>query len=190
MSAAQGRYSGDWTDELRLAYQLVHSSLYDTNPETKYILLVTAIEALIPYREKDKEQSRLLDALKPLVDGIPDFNDRTRENVKKAIEDDKLETIRHFVSELIEGLPGEYGGKSPKKYFDEVYYETRCPLAHGNLRNIPNLSEDALIQQYSELLRFVLDILEAWTSDRSSGSETGEGQADGNGEGGPGIRAL
>ena len=184
MSTAQGRYNGDWQDELRLAYQLVHSSLSDTNPETRFILLVTAIEALIPHREEDAELSCLLDALKPLVDGISGFDENTRNTVKKLIEGAKFESTRQFALKLIERLSGEYGGKTPRRYFDDVY-GTRSALAHGNLRNMPALSEDALNQQYLELLRFVLDILEAWTSDRNSGAETGEGQADGNGEDGP-----
>jgi hypothetical protein len=35
------------------------------------------------------------------------------------------------------------------------------------LRDIPKLSRDALRKHYSELLRFVLDQLEAWTPDYS-----------------------
>ena len=53
-----------------------------------------------------------------------------------------------------------------RKYLDFVY-GTRSDLAHGKLRNVPKLSTYALNQQYSELLRFVLDILEAWTPDYS-----------------------
>ena len=67
---------------------------------------------------------------------------------------------------LTDRLVGEYGGKTPRKYFDYAY-GTRSDLAHGNLRNIPKLSIEALIEEYTELQRFVLDILEAWTPDYS-----------------------
>ena len=50
VEAADALFNGTWSDELGLACKLVHASLSDKNPESKFILAVTAVEALIPYR--------------------------------------------------------------------------------------------------------------------------------------------
>jgi hypothetical protein len=166
LAAAQGRYNGIWPNQLRLAYELVHSSLRDTNPESRHILAVTAIEALIPFREKHPELSMLLDTLQPIVDGVSGFDDDTRTTVKRLLDTDKMESIRQYGRILAGRLADEYDSLPAKKYFDKAY-GIRSDLAHGNLRNKPNLSKDALNQQYIELLLFVLDILEAWTAEPS-----------------------
>ena len=163
------RHTGDWSDELKLAYELVHASMADDNPEARFILLVTAIEALIPYRERIPPVVAVLDLLIAHANQQTGINKETLEAVLRLLESDKFESVRSYGLKLADRLSGEYDGKAPRKYFDDVY-ETRSDLAHGNLRNIPKLSTDALNQQYSELLRFVLDILESWTPDYS---ETG-----------------
>ncbi|CAM3150884.1 hypothetical protein BST27_23385 [Mycobacterium intermedium] len=160
--AARERYSGDWSPELKLAYDLVHASLADTNPEAKFILMVTAIEALIPYREKEQKLSELLEALKPAVVQLPGFDEDTQASAIKLIESAKMNSIRQFGLKLASRLSGEYSGMTPKKYFDEIY-GTRSHLAHGNLRDLPKLGETELRKALFELRRFVLDILEAWT---------------------------
>lgn len=179
VSSALSRYSGDWSDELRLAYTLVHSALADSNVETRYILFVTVIEALIPYRRRDDSLSALLEALKPDADGHVEFDEDTRESVKKLLDTSQYNSIRQYGLRLAARLSGEYGGKAPKKYFDEIY-GTRSALAHGNLRDVPHLSEQALATQLGELRRFVLDILETWTANPTFevASSTDDGTAE------------
>jgi hypothetical protein len=177
ISGAQGRDSGEWNDELKLAYQLIHASLSDNrNPEARFILAVTAIEALIPYRYRFPEVVDVLDALKAHVDARADLDDETRDLVLRLLDGDKSESVRGFGLKLTDRLTRNYDGKPPRKYFDYVY-GTRSDLAHGNLRDAPRLGIDALNQQYVELLAFVLDILEAWTPDYSvCPDRTGESQ--------------
>jgi hypothetical protein len=170
VAEAEQRHSGVWQENLRLAYDLVHAGLADTkNPEPRYILTVTAIEALIPYREKHPELSRLLDALQPIVDGMSGFDDDTRTAVKQLLHSDKMESVRKYGRALSGRLSGTYDRLSPKDYFDKAY-GTRSDLAHGNLRDKPNLTKGALTQQYAELHRFVVDILESWTENPSFGT--------------------
>ncbi|OBF92092.1 hypothetical protein A5791_14600 [Mycobacterium sp. 852002-51163_SCH5372311] len=163
------RHSGIWRDELKLAYQLVHSSLANENYEPRLILAVTAIEALIPYRERVAEVVTVLEKLVSHVNDMSatEIDNATRSAVLKLLDSDRYESVRQLGLKLTDRLTGEYGGKSPRKYFDEVY-GTRSDLAHGNLRNVPRLSEDALNKTYIELLRFVVDILEAWTPEYSN----------------------
>lgn len=166
IGAAQERYAGAWSAELRLAYGLVNAGLSELNPEAKFILLVTAIEALIPYREKDRQLSDLLDSLKPAAQGNTNFDEDTRVTAVQLLESAKMNSIRQYGLKLAERLSGEYDGLTPKKYFDAAY-ATRSALAHGNLRDVPHLSENALRKRQFELSRFVLDILETWTPDLS-----------------------
>jgi hypothetical protein len=170
ISVARQRNSGDWPDELRLAYKLVHSAMSDSNAETRFILMVTAIEALIPYRKKESELSRMLEALRPVADGMTSFDGDTRKVVDGLLKSSQYNSIRQYGLKLARRLPGNYGGITAAEYYDEVY-RTRSALAHGNLRDIPSLSEDALTAQFSELKRFVLDILESWTEDPSFGDD-------------------
>ncbi len=93
------------------------------------------------------------------------------------LDSDQFESVRSFGLKLTDRLTRQYGGKSPRKYFDYVY-GTRSDLAHGNLRDVLRLSRDALNQEYLELLTFVLDILEAWTPDYSGASSTDGGSSD------------
>jgi len=160
------RYSGTWSDELKLAYELVHASLANDNAEARFILLVTAIEALIPRKWRNQSAVDLLDSLITIVEQRAHIENDLREVVSTLLESDKFESVRSFGLKLADRLTGQYGGTTARKYFDAVY-GTRSDLAHGNLRDIPKLSRDALSQQYSELLRFVLDLLEAWTPDYS-----------------------
>ncbi len=86
ISAAQSRHSGEWNEELKLAYQLVHASLSDSrNHEARFILPVTAIEALIPYRERIPAIVRVLQALISQVRNISEVDDETRDAVLRCL---------------------------------------------------------------------------------------------------------
>lgn len=163
ITKAQHQHSTPWPEQLRLAWDLVHAGLGDPNPEAKYILTVTAVEALIPYREEHAHLSGLLDALKPIADGLAQFDEDTKEEVKKLLQYNKMNSVRRYGLQLADRLPGTYDGLAPKKYFDKAY-GTRSDLAHGNLRNKANLTKSALIHQYDELRRFVIDILDSWAA--------------------------
>jgi hypothetical protein len=61
------------------AATLVHSAIADINPESRCILTVTAIEALIPFQEKHADLSRILDALIAVVDELSEFDEDARD---------------------------------------------------------------------------------------------------------------
>ncbi|MGV0809883.1 hypothetical protein [Mycolicibacterium setense] len=167
ISNARQRDSGDWSDELRLAYKLVHSALADSNQETRFILMVTAVEALIPYRKKEPHLTELLEALRLIAERMQSFDETTRKTVDGLLKNSQYQSIRKYGLMLAIRLDGDYGGMAAKKYFDEAY-NTRSDLAHGNLTR---LGEEALREQFPELKRFVLDILESWTADPSFGDD-------------------
>jgi hypothetical protein len=98
----------------------------------------------------------ILEALKPIVDALAEFFDEdTRDSVKELLESNKRQSVNKMGKELAARLSGEYGGKEPKKYFTDSY-NVRSGLAHGNPRS--ERTKEAMQQQFSELLRFVLDI--------------------------------
>jgi hypothetical protein len=94
------------------------------------------------------------------------FDEDTRKVVDGLLKSSQYNSIRQYGLKLARRLPGDYGGMAAKDYYDEAY-GTRSELAHGNLRNIPQLSKEVLIARFSELKRFVIDILENWTANPS-----------------------
>lgn len=161
------RQSGVWGQELNLAYDLVHAAFANGNPEAKFILMVTAVEALIPYRQRnDPEVVLLLDSLISRVEGCAIFDVHVRDVVIRLLASDRNDSVRSFGLKLTERLTGQYANLTPHKYFDHAYGK-RSELAHGNIREAAILGSEALNQQFAELTRFVLDILEVWTPDYS-----------------------
>jgi len=156
----------DWSDELTLAYKLFHAALSEANAEAKYILMVTALEALIPFAERGPNIVDILDTLIEWVNDRIEMPAELRDVIVRLLEGDKKESVRSFGLQLADRLTDNYDGKAPRKFFDEIY-GTRSALAHGNLRNFPKYSETALHKQMGEVKRFVLDVLDAWTPDFS-----------------------
>jgi len=183
ITAAEQRYTGVWADDLRLAYNLVHAGLNATeDPEARYIFTVTAIEALIPHREKHPDLSKALDQLASKLDELQGFDADTIASVKQSLENNKRDSVNKFGRELAGRLSGQYGGKDPNIFWRDSY-KLRSGLAHGNIRT--DTTRQALHTEFLELLRFVLDILEAWTENPgfqtviATNSENGPTQGDG-----------
>lgn len=150
------RYS-PWSDQQKLGFKLVHSALFDSNPETRYIQLVTAIEALLPdQQEVPTEIAGAIDKLIVVVDDWPDAEKSVRDRIKQLLCLDKQESIGRKGAQLSRRLESEYGDASAQKYFSELY-GIRSNLVHGNQNRA---SIDELNQRFSELVRFVLDLLE------------------------------
>ena len=159
--AAEKRHCGVWSDDLRLAYSLVHAALGATeDPEARYVFTVTAIEALIPYRKKHPDLSDVLDALIAALDALDGFDDDTRDSVKDILENNKRDSVNKYGRELAGRLTGQYSGRDPKIFWRDSY-KLRSGLAHGNPRS--EKTKEAMTKEFLELLRFVLDILESWT---------------------------
>src|SRR4051794_11014124 len=110
------------------------------------MLLVNALDALIPRTWRHQRAGDLLDSLITIVEQRAHIENDLREVVSTLLESDKFESVRSFGLKLADRLTGQYGGTTARKYFDAVY-GTRSDLAHGNLRDIPKLSRDALSQQ-------------------------------------------
>jgi hypothetical protein len=167
----------DLSSQQLLAYSLVHATYFDDNPETTFILLVTAIEALLPPREDNpNEVAETLAALQETLAGM-EVDDDLRKSVAGVLEDKKYDTIVSRGKRLVACLGTErFGGQKPKDYFYDRYDE-RSRLVHpGPVR----LTETELRERVPELRRFVLALLgvlvfgermpELWTEETARGN--------------------
>ncbi len=163
----------DLSRQQLLAYALVHASYFEDNHETAFILLVTAIEALLPPREDEPlDIADVIDVLKEKLYEIPNLDADMREDVAGALEDDKFDPIGRRGRKLVSSLGTErFGGERPKDYFTRRY-KIRSDLVHGS---VDRFSEAELRGELPELRRFVLALLgvqvfgermpEYWTPD-------------------------
>ncbi|WP_040833706.1 hypothetical protein [Nocardia brevicatena] len=85
--------STKWSDKHKLAYRLVHNALWDENPEVRYILLVTAVEALLVGRPVEPDILAGLDRLKELVDGWADADPAVKKRLLDLLRDDKRVSV-------------------------------------------------------------------------------------------------
>jgi hypothetical protein len=146
-------------DRQKLAYALVHNSMSDDNDETRYIQLVTAIEALLPERHWPEP---VLEGLKELMHTANNWpHSDSKKRILSILKEDRKESVRSVALDLVLKLSGTYDGDTPKKFFDRCYGK-RSALVHGNEQR-PDLSD------YSTLKRFVLDVLDLYDEARKGG---------------------
>ncbi|RIT97468.1 hypothetical protein [Mycobacteroides abscessus] len=158
-----------WNKQESLAYRLVHLALGDSNPETRHIQLVTAIEVLFDDQNRPKLELEALDNLLAMVEGWSDS--RCAAETKKRIIDilnaDREESITQAGADQVTArLDGKYFDKDPDRFFKYVY-DLRSRLVHreNKKRGKKRPDTDILRNVHSELLRFVLDLLDAYCSD-------------------------
>jgi hypothetical protein len=140
-----------------LAYALVHKALSDANPETRYIQLVTAIEALLPERKRPKEILHALSDLKSVAKDL-DWPDDVTTRILQILKKNNEESVHQIAMDLVSQLNGTYDGLDPKGFF-ELCYENRSALVHGHVER-PDVAD------YGVLLSFVLDVLDIYAQHR------------------------
>jgi hypothetical protein len=142
----------------QLAYSLFHASYFEDNEETRHILLVTAIEAMLPPKRKLPDNIvGVLDKLMARLDEIDPRVDNIRERLARILEESKFEGIARRGRSLVGVLGTErFSGEKPKDYFQRMY-DWRGFLVHGNLDR-PTYVE--LETELRELRRFVLALLD------------------------------
>lgn len=138
-----------------LALSLLHASRFAENPETKYVLLVTAVEALIKRADQSKVVRELLTSFQDAVRDS-DLSDEERTEVVGHLSRGKVETIgaagRRLAAKLGDNI---YGGVDPSTYFGNVY-KIRSNIVHGNMSRPDH---EQLRSEYGELHRFVVELL-------------------------------
>lgn len=120
-------------DRERLAFSLFNASFFQPTADSRFLLLVMSIEALIdPALRSAESQSHvksLIAATKAAL--IPP---QERESMLGAIRWLQRESINQAGRRLVEGRLGtrQYNGRSASDFFTHVY-QMRSNLVHGNL---------------------------------------------------------
>jgi hypothetical protein len=142
----------------RLAYGLFHASQFEQNPEAAYILLVTAVEALLPTRQHNQQVVPIVEALqRALADEMPQWAQDLRERVSRSLDEIKFDSVGRRIRALAKALrPQRFRGEKPDYYVTRIY-DVRSDLVHGNL---DRLNDDELYEQLPELRQFVLALLD------------------------------
>lgn len=164
--AAEHTYA-PWGNRTQLAYRLVHSALRDPNPETRHVQLVTAAETLVDERSKPDDVMRALRALRRHVEDWAEspphdaINEGTLKSLKQILREDERESITQAGAQQAEAtLSAFYRGEAPGNFFKNVYGQ-RSRLVHGLKRKQKRPSVEQLREVKPDLLKFVLDLLDA-----------------------------
>jgi hypothetical protein len=152
----------EWSAEKSLAYRLVHNALRDDNQETQHIQLVTAIEVLLKQQDRPPAIMTALNGLIDEVESRAADEEGVQKRLLEILRDDLDESIsRTACDQLSAVLTDTYGGKEVVSFFGQVY-GMRSRLLHRKRRRTerrPTATE--LGEVHFELLRLVLDFLEA-----------------------------
>ncbi|GBG36770.1 HEPN domain-containing protein [Mycobacterium montefiorense] len=160
LNNARERSGQNWSPEKALAHRVVASALRDTNPETQHIQLTTAVEVLL------QQQDRPQDVFDVLSQFINDVEQGDEGDIKKRLLDILREDLEESISraacdQLLAVLTDTYDGKTVDTFFRRVY-DMRSRLLHRKRRKKekrPTPTELSAV--HFELLRMVLDFLDA-----------------------------
>ncbi|MBF6082008.1 hypothetical protein IU485_11625 [Nocardia cyriacigeorgica] len=146
------------TEGQELALTLIHSARFDPNPETRFVVLVTAIEAMVEQRAVPSDAAALIDKFITEVQDS-DLEAPVRDALVRHMGNGKRESVgaaaRRLVDSSLDGR--EYNGMTPRKFFTTCY-GLRSDLVHGNLTRPP---AENLAQLNPILDGFVLDLINA-----------------------------
>jgi hypothetical protein len=131
LNEVRSRPYHEWSPKVSIAYKLVHSSLRDTNAETRFIQLVTAIEALLPGAERPQSELAVVEELISSVQGRTDLESTVKQSVLAMLANMKQLSIAREAALLLEPVEGDYEGKTSAKFFAECY-RLRSKLVHGD----------------------------------------------------------
>lgn len=161
LPAAYESVSDGLAPRVELAYTTFHAASAVDSSDVKYILFVTAIEALI---DDDVSKSEdIVQGLNLLRKHIKDDDAfaNVRGDLRNLLKEDESESISQLGQQLASKLEGQYGEKNSADFFKQVY-SARSGLVHGALeftgsRRRPTAEEIA--QTLPELQRFVVDLI-------------------------------
>lgn len=150
-----------WGKQKTLAYRLVHTALIDSNPETRHILLVTAVEAMLEHQDRPRPELDELDEFLKQVRAWTDDKRPKKRVVEILREARKEESINRAGAEQISRLlDGTYFDKAAGEFFKYVY-NLRSGLVHRERPGRPRPQIDEIQRVFTALVQFVLDVLDA-----------------------------
>jgi hypothetical protein len=153
------------SDSERLALNLFHSSFFQISPDSRFLMLVMAIESCIIPFSRSSQAIKHLDELIKLTENKNEISESERSSLIGCLEDLKTTSISKAGRELIRTqLAGrEYQGKAAEKFFTECY-DIRSRLVHvrkkkSSKKGFPTFEE---VNSYAAQLEvMVSDLLSA-----------------------------
>jgi hypothetical protein len=160
------------TPQQELAYNLLHAAFFESNPETKNVTLVTAVEAIIRQEVRDDQITTALDELIMITKSNPEICKKSRDTITNALGNVKRQSISEAGQALASSLlNNHYDGLPPDEFFKRSYAD-RCKIVHGSTER-PTSS--VLNQRNPDVLRFVIDLLDAVLLQKRADDGTGQG---------------
>ena len=147
-------------DRQRLAYDLYSASFSESNSDTRFLMLMMALETLIQPRALEDSVQRLVDNMARLVEesGISRFE---AESMYGKLKWFRVESVNRAGKRLAAQLAGRmYMDEVPEKFF-KCCYGLRSSLVHGDM---PRPSGAILSIRAEALEHFVADLICAMAS--------------------------
>jgi hypothetical protein len=138
-----------------VAFDLYGASYFDSNADSKLVLLVTAVETLA---DRDLRAPEVLDAVDRMIAEVKSLpvEARIRDSLRGGLRDLRYESIAQACGRLAARLGDvKYQDEPPVQFFSRCY-TMRSHLVHGALPR-PDLND--VRQRAGNLQRFVADIL-------------------------------
>ena len=138
---------GKLSERQKIAASLINDFLFVSNLDVAFVLRVSAVEALCEQRELTSLQLALVDQLTEHLKGL-NGNDDDKEIIRKALDNDRKQSVRSAYMSKIRGLLSREHAKKV-----DALYEKRGKFVHdGKLRG--QLGEAA-----GEAFRLASDLL-------------------------------
>ena len=158
-------------DRERVAIELFNASFFQPSVDSRFLLLMSGLEALIVQQSRSEAVCELLRRIGATVDNASNIGMAERDALKQGIGQLQRESIgqagRRLVREALDGRL--YEGMTPDRYFNRCY-RLRSQLVHGGLPFPTREDVNAVVAQLEVMLSDLLstDLLDvgprAWRS--------------------------
>jgi hypothetical protein len=121
-----------FTEQQTLAYHLFSASFFEINPDSRLVLLVTAIETLI---ERNPREDAIRNHVASLIGATKACDSLTAAQIEglcSGLSDLKKESITQAGRRLTSGLSGTYGDDQSASDFFADCYKLRSKVVHGS----------------------------------------------------------
>lgn len=144
------------SEKQRLAAELYGLSFFDMSFRSRFITLITAVEALLDAAIRSVKVQSFVDDVKDRLNSL-ETDDATRESMRSSLDHLKYESIGQAGRSLANSLLGdrEYANLKPGRFFNRCY-NLRSEIVH---RGKPTDETIDLLQESNALQAFVSDLL-------------------------------
>jgi hypothetical protein len=118
----------------RVALELFNASFFQTSEDSRFLLLMSGLEALIVQQPRSEAVYAFVRTLTAVIEAANRIDEMERDALKQGVGQFQRESIgqagRRLVSETLDGRT--YEGMTPSDFFSRCY-RLRSRLVHGDL---------------------------------------------------------